>query len=70
MKRFGSESSPANHISTSDPERVLVMQLGGTRAVVMLSPALRALREALPAAELTLMTSETGGRLAPSQGQS
>ena len=65
MKLFASESSPANHISTSGLERVLVMQLGGTRAVVMLSPALRALREALPDAELTLMTSETGGQLAP-----
>ena len=65
MKLFGSESSRADQISTSDLERVLIMQLGGTRAVVMLSPALRALREALPDAELTLMTSESGGQLAP-----
>lgn len=62
MKLFSASST---HISTSDLERVLVMQLGGTRAVVMLSPALRTLREALPDAELTLMTSEEGGQLAP-----
>jgi ADP-heptose:LPS heptosyltransferase len=65
MKLFGSESSAGNHISTSDLERVLVIQSGGTGSVVMLSPVLRVLREVLPEAELTFMTSEAGGQIAP-----
>jgi ADP-heptose:LPS heptosyltransferase len=65
MKLFASEQSPADHISMSDLEHVLVMQSGDTSSIVMLSPALRALREALPHAELTLLTSVAGGQLAP-----
>jgi ADP-heptose:LPS heptosyltransferase len=41
------------------------MQLGGTGTVIMLSPVLRTLREALPQAELTLLTSAEGSQLAP-----
>ena len=65
MKLFNSEQSPANHISKSELEHVLVMQLDDSGSIVMLSPALRTLREALPHAELTLMTSVAGGQLAP-----
>lgn len=65
MKLFASEQSPAGHISKSDLQRVLVMQLDDTSATVMLSPALRTLRKALPDAELTLMTSTAGSEVAP-----
>jgi ADP-heptose:LPS heptosyltransferase len=41
------------------------MQPGDTGSIVMLSPALRALRQALPHVELTLMTSAAGSQMAP-----
>lgn len=44
---------------------MLAMQLDDPSAVVMLTPALRTLRPALPSAELTLMTSLVGGQIAP-----
>ena len=65
MRLFKSEPVPAEQISRVELEHVLVIQLGDTGAVVMLSPALRALREALPHAELTLMTSPAGSQVAP-----
>lgn len=65
MKLFKSEQVPADQISRDGLEHVLVIQLGGSSAVVMLSPVLRALREALPDAELTLMTSLAGSQMAP-----
>jgi ADP-heptose:LPS heptosyltransferase len=65
MKLFTSEQAIANQISMADLERVLIMPMGDTGSIVMLSPALRALREALPQAELTLMTSPTGSQMAP-----
>ena len=46
-------------------ERVLVLRLDNLGDLVMLSPALRALRSALPGAEVTLMASPTGARVAP-----
>lgn len=55
---------PADQISRVELEQVLVMQLEDSSAVIMLSPALRALREALPDAELTLMTSLAGSQIA------
>lgn len=64
MKLFQSEQLPADQISRANLEHVLVMQLGDSSALVMLSPALRALREALPHAELTLITSPAGSQLA------
>lgn len=64
MKLFKPEQLPADQISRADLEHVLVIQLGDSSALVMLSPALRALREALPHAELTLMTSPAGSQLA------
>ena len=63
--KFLSSQLSTNHIPASELEHVLLMQLDGVSGVVMLSPALRALREALPHTELTLMTSAAGGQLAP-----
>jgi len=65
MKLFTAEQSTANQISKADLERVLIMQLGDTSSIVMLSPALRALRDTLPQAGLTLMTSPAGSQMAP-----
>ena len=65
MELLISEQSPAGHLSKPDLQHVLAMQLDEASAIVMLSPALRTLREALPRAELTLMTSAAGGQLAP-----
>jgi len=65
LKLFSSELPPEDQIAKAELERVLVMQLDDTSAVVMLSPVLRALRQALPHAKLTLMTSETGSQMAP-----
>jgi ADP-heptose:LPS heptosyltransferase len=65
MKLFKTEQLPADQIERVELEHVLVIQLGDSSAVVMLSPALRALREALPHAELTLMTSPAGSQMAP-----
>lgn len=65
MKLFNSEQSPAEQISKSELEHVLVMHLGDIRDIVMLSPALRALRQALPGIPLTLLTSAAGSQMAP-----
>ena len=65
MKLFTSEYSPAELVSKADLEHVLVVQLGDISALVMLSPVLRALRKALPHAQLTLSTSAAGSQLAP-----
>ena len=46
-------------------ERVLVMRLDNIGSVLLLAPALRALREALPEARLTLMASPVGAQAAP-----
>lgn len=45
-------------------QHVLVIQLANTSDVVMLSPALRALRDALPDGKITFMTSSAGSHLA------
>jgi ADP-heptose:LPS heptosyltransferase len=65
MKLYKSKQSAVEQISRADLGNVLVMQLGDTSAIVMLSPALRALREALPHAEVTLMTSPAGSQMVP-----
>lgn len=65
LKLFSSEQSHLDPIAEADLGHVLVMQLDDTSAIVMLSPALRALRQALPHAELTLLTSERGTQMAP-----
>jgi ADP-heptose:LPS heptosyltransferase len=46
-------------------KQVLVMQPETVGEVVMLSPALRALKESLPSAETTLITSAAGSQVAP-----
>ncbi|HEX2912066.1 MAG TPA: glycosyltransferase family 9 protein [Chloroflexia bacterium] len=45
--------------------RILVMRLDNIGDVVMIGPALRALKEALPQAHLTLMVSPAGSQIAP-----
>jgi ADP-heptose:LPS heptosyltransferase len=65
MMKLSSSEQYVDQIAEADLEHVLVMHLDDSSAIVMLSPALRALREALPHAELTLMTSSTGGQIAP-----
>lgn len=47
------------------PRRALVVRLDNVGDVVMLGPALRALRTAWPAAQLTLCASTAGARVAP-----
>src|SRR5215216_2953541 len=64
MKLLPSKQSP-DQISTPNLQHLLVVQLDDPSAIVMLSPALRTLREALPSAELSLMTSASGGEMAP-----
>lgn len=46
-------------------QRVLVIRLDNIGDIVLLSPSLRALREALPMAEITLMVSPAGSTVAP-----
>ena len=53
-----------DQIADADLKHVLILQLDDSSAIVMLSPALRALRETLPDAELTLMTSAAGSLIA------
>ncbi len=65
MKLFSSQHSPMDQIAGADLKHVLILQLGDSSAIVMLSPALRALRETLPHAKLTLMTSAAGSQIAP-----
>ena len=65
MELLTPEQSPARPISKPELEHVLVMQLDDTSSMIMLSPALRTLRNALPDAELTLMTSSAGSQVAP-----
>lgn len=46
-------------------QRILAVKLYDSGDVVMLSPVLRALKEALPLAGVTLMTSTAGSRVTP-----
>lgn len=64
MKLFSSQQLPGDQISRADLRHVLVIQLDDPSAIVMLSPALRTLREALPHTELTLLTSAAGKQIA------
>jgi ADP-heptose:LPS heptosyltransferase len=61
----GGESGYLPIFTRGNFRRVLVMRLDNMGDVVMLGPALRTLREALPAAKITLMTSPAGGQVAP-----
>ena len=58
------ERRTSHPILKNDLQRVLAIQLASSSDVVMLSPALRTLREALPNSEITLMTSEAGSQVA------
>lgn len=48
-----------------DARRLLVVRLDNVGDLVLLSPALPALREALPAAEITLLATPAGSQVAP-----
>src|SRR5215207_9382538 len=65
MTLFSSQYPTVAQIAEADLKHVLILQLDDSSAIVMLSPALRALREALPEAKLTLMTSAAGSQMAP-----
>ena len=56
---------PATGSSWHGAERVLAVRLDNIGDVLMLGPALRALRAALPAAELSVLVSPAGGQAAP-----
>ena len=62
--KFLTTEQPSS-ILRDDLQHVLVIQLANTSDVVMLAPSLRALREALPDARITFMTSSAGSQLAP-----
>jgi ADP-heptose:LPS heptosyltransferase len=49
----------------SAPERILAIRLDNIGDIVMLSPALRALRAGYPSAHITLMASPAGSQVAP-----
>jgi ADP-heptose:LPS heptosyltransferase len=65
IKILNNDQLPASAILQGDLERVLVMQSDNAGDIVMLSPALRALRKSLPGAEITLMTSPEGSQVVP-----
>jgi lipopolysaccharide heptosyltransferase II len=48
-----------------NPERILLIRLDNIGDIVMLSPAVRAIRESFPTARLTLMASPAGTQAAP-----
>ncbi|RPI24064.1 MAG: glycosyltransferase family 9 protein, partial [Acidobacteria bacterium] len=52
-------------VDLSSVRRILVMRLDNIGDVIMLGPALRALRQNLPSAELVLMASPAGAQAAP-----
>src|SRR4051812_41823740 len=51
--------------SWRDVRRILAVRLDNVGDMVMLGPALRTLREALPGAHITLMASPAGSQVAP-----
>jgi ADP-heptose:LPS heptosyltransferase len=65
MRFFAPEPSQVPLILGQDLQHVLVVQEESSGDVVMLSPALRALRRALPNAQISLMTSIPGSRVTP-----
>jgi lipopolysaccharide heptosyltransferase II len=64
-KFFTPEQQSEQAILQDDLQHILVMRPDGIGEVIMLSPALRTLKEALPNAEITLITSPTGSQAAP-----
>ena len=63
-KFFTSEQQSEQTILQDDLQHILVMRPDDIGDVIMLSPALRTLREALPNAEITLITSPSGSQAA------
>lgn len=59
------ELSRVPSILEQGPQHVLVVQGESRGDVVMLSPALRALKQAVPNAQISLMTSTAGSQVAP-----
>jgi ADP-heptose:LPS heptosyltransferase len=65
IKLLNTEKPFAQPLLQADLQRVLVVQSETPGDLVMLSPALRALRRSLPDTQITLMTSAAGCELAP-----
>ena len=64
-KFSATEKRTRQHFFSENPQHVLVMQPNEISDIILLSPALRALREALPEAQITLLASATGIQAAP-----
>ena len=62
---LATEKRPGQPFFNENPQHVLVMQPDQVSDVIMLSPALRTLREALPEAQITLLASARGIQAAP-----
>jgi ADP-heptose:LPS heptosyltransferase len=62
---FAMEPSQVPFILDQHPQHVLVVQGESRGDVVMLSPALRALRRAMPDAQIILLTSTSGSQVTP-----
>src|ERR1051325_8746187 len=54
-----------NKLSIRDLKRILVVRLDNVGDLILLGPSLRTLRESLPEAEITLLTSPAGNQVAP-----
>ena len=65
MNRLNTPSVPNNFTEWSSVHRILVMRLDNIGDVIMTSPALRAIKENLPQAKITLMASPGGALTAP-----
>lgn len=65
VKFIASEKPTEQHFLKEDLQNLLVMRPDTIGEVVMLSPVLRTLRESLPNAEITLITSTSGSQVTP-----
>jgi ADP-heptose:LPS heptosyltransferase len=65
IKLLNTEKPFAQPLLQADLQHVLVVQSETPSDLVMLSPALRALRQSLPDASITLLTSTAGSEVAP-----
>src|SRR5205823_4077590 len=64
-RRLGTRVMPLPQVDLAALRRILVVRLDNIGDVVMLSPALRAIRAALPEVHITLFTSPAGASAAP-----
>src|SRR6266568_6924934 len=53
-----------NKLSIRDLKKILVVRLDNVGDLIMMGPTLRTLKEALPQAEITLLTSPAGNQVA------